>query len=98
MIGVLRALGRTLLIGGLLVCAIMAFLAITNLPYYEAAAALERHPDHILFQAQYYNALAKHIAYLVTMLVSGFLGVFGSAVLLALAAILQRLEQRGPTA
>lgn len=98
MIRLLRPLGRTLLVGGLVLCVVTAFLAITDQAFFDARDALARHPDHILFQAQYYDALAKHLAYIITAVLSGFVGVFGSTVLLALDAILRRLERRDPSA
>jgi hypothetical protein len=92
-IGFLRALAVALLIGGLVMCAVAMQAAINDEAYYRTAAALERHADHILFQAEYQAALARHAAYLATAVVSAVAGVVGSAMLLALASILGRLHR-----
>jgi hypothetical protein len=95
--GYLRGLAWVLLVGGITLVVGMAVRAATNQEFFDARDALERHPDHILFQAQYYDALVRHVAYLLTAVASGVLGVVGSAVLFGLSAILQRLDERPPT-
>jgi hypothetical protein len=95
--GYLRGLAWVLLVGGGVLAVVMTVRAVTNQHFFDARDALERHPDHILFQAQYYDALAYHIAYVLTAVVSSLLGVIGSAVLFGLSAILQKLDDRPPT-
>jgi hypothetical protein len=93
----LRALAVALLIAGLLGSAAAVAAALGDEAYYRAASALERHADHILFQAEYQAALARHAAYLVAAIVCGIAGVVGAAILFALATILarvHRLEER----
>jgi hypothetical protein len=89
----LRTLSAILLIGGLAICAVCAGLAIRDETFFKAGEALERHPDHVLFQGEYYAALVRHIAYILTAVVAGLLGTIGSAVLFGLYAVLLRLER-----
>jgi hypothetical protein len=88
----LRLLASVLLIGGLGTCVVAAGLAIRDEAFFQAGDALARHPDHVLFQGEYYAALLRHIAYILIALVGGLLGTVGSAVLFGLHAILVRLE------
>ena len=90
----LRALGIGLLVVGVAICLAAATMALRDDTFFRAGEALERHPDHILYQAEYQAALARHVAYIVTAILSGLVGVVGSAVLLGLQAILRRLERR----
>jgi hypothetical protein len=96
----LRLLGGVLLVGGLATFAVAALLAIRDVTFFEAGEALARHPDHVLFQGEYYAALLRHIAYIVTAIIGGLLGTVGSALLFGLHAILVRLEhlEAAPTA
>jgi hypothetical protein len=89
----LRALAVILLIGGITVCVLATRAAVTDEAYFRAAEALERHSDHILFQAEYQAALARHVAYLVAAILSGLGGIVGGAVLFGLAAILARVRR-----
>jgi hypothetical protein len=91
--GYLRALGLTLLIGGLVLCVAAAGLAIGDQTFFKAGEALERHPDHVLFQGEYYAALARHIAYIAIAILSGAVGIVGSAMLFGLHAVLRRLDR-----
>lgn len=90
----LKVLGAVCLVAGVVICVLSTRAALTDETYYHAAFALERHADHILYQAEYQAALARHVAYIVTAIVAGVGGVAGSALLLGLAAILQRLDDR----
>jgi hypothetical protein len=89
----IRALGTVLLIGGLATCAIAVTFAIRDEAFFQAGEALARHPDHVLFQGEYYAALLRHIAYILTALVAGLLGTVGSAGLFGLHAVMVRLER-----
>jgi len=91
--GYLRALGTVLLIGGLATCALAAAFAIRDEAFFQAGEALARHPDHVLFQGEYYAALLRHIAYILTAIVAGLLGTVGSAGLFGLHAVMVRLER-----
>jgi len=90
--GLLKALGAVLLLGGALVSVVSTRAAVGDEAYYRAARALERHPEHILYQAEYHAALARHVAYLVAAVVSGLGAAVGSVTLFALAAVLKRLD------
>jgi hypothetical protein len=88
----LRALGTVLLIGGLVTCAVATAFALGDEAFFKAGEALERHPDHVLFQGEYYAALLRHIAYILTAIVAGMLGTVGSAALFGIHAVLARLD------
>ncbi len=90
--GALRILGWVLLVGGVTAAALATRLAVTDEAYYRTLRAFERHSDHLLFQLEYQAALIRHVAYIVTAVLSALIGVVGSAALFALAAILGRLE------
>lgn len=94
----MRVLGIVFLAAGLLVCVLATRATLGDEAYYRTARALERHEDHILYQAEYQAAAARHTAYIVTAVVSGVGGVLGSAILLGLAAILERQERAGAAA
>lgn len=89
----LRTLGTVLLVGGLVTCAIATFFAVGDETFFKAGEALERHPDHVLFQGEYYAALLRHIAYILTAIVAGLLGTVGSAALFGIHAVLVRLDR-----
>jgi hypothetical protein len=89
----LRLLGGVLLVGGLATFAVAGVLAIGDKAFSDAGEALARHPDHVLFQGEYYAALVRHIAYILTAIFGGLLGTVGSALLFGLHAILARLER-----
>lgn len=89
----LRVLGAVCIVAGMLGCTLATRAALTDDTYYRAAFALERHADHILYQAEYQAAMVRHVAYIVTAVACGVGGVLGSAVLFGLAAVLRRLAR-----
>jgi hypothetical protein len=89
----LRGMGAFLLIGGLLIAALAASWAIGDETFFKATEALERHPDHVLFQGEYYAALVRHIAYILVAIIGFLLGTVGSAMLFGLHAVMIRLER-----
>ncbi len=89
----IRGLGVVLLIGGLGLCAIAAAWAIGDEAFAKARDALERHPDHVLFQGEYYAALVRHLCYILTAVVAGLLGIIGSALLFGLHEVIRRLDR-----
>ena len=89
----LRLLGTIFLVAGLVVCVLASRTTLADEPYYRAAHALERHEDNTLYQMEYQVAAARHTAYIVTAIVSGVGSVLGSAILLGLAAILDRQDR-----
>ena len=89
----LRVLGSVLLLSGLAIGAVATTKAIGDEAFSNASEALARHPDHVIFQGEYYAALVRHIVYITTAILAGMLGIIGSAVLFGLHAILRRLER-----
>lgn len=89
----LRVLGVVLLVAGVTGCVVATRWTLADDTYYRAAQALERHSDHIIFQAEYQASLARHVAYVAGAVLSGLGGVVGSAVLFGLAAILRRVDR-----
>ncbi len=89
----LRTMAVLLLGGGLLIAAIAAGWAIGDEPFFKATEALARHPDHVLFQGEYYAALLRHIAYILVAIVGVLLGTVASALLFGMHAVLVRLEK-----
>ena len=90
MIAWLRVLGVVVLAGGLGVGGWAGTRAVGDTAFAEVATAYERHPDHPLFQAEYYAAAGRHYG-----LIAGAVGSIGGGIvfgtmLLALAAILAR--------
>jgi hypothetical protein len=86
----LRLLGVLVLAIGIGLGSYTATRAIGDVEFADIAARHERHPEHMLFQAEYYAAATRHYG-LVAGAVGGILGglVFGS-ILLALATIITR--------
>ncbi len=78
----LRLLGIVVLAVGVGAGAYAATRAIGDTAFAEVAAQYERHPEHPLFQAEYYAAALRHYG-LVAAAVGGILGglVFGSLLL-----------------
>jgi hypothetical protein len=91
--GYLRALGLVFLIGGLATCAYATTLVVRDETFFKAGEALARHPEHLAFKSEYYEALIWHLAYLFVAIMTGLMGLVGSAVLLGLHAVLRRIDQ-----
>jgi len=89
----LQALGVIFLVGGLLVCLYAVSLVLGDEAFFKAGEALLRHPENLMFKSEYYEALMWHMAYVFVAIVTGLLGLVGSAVLLGLHAVLRRLDQ-----
>ena len=93
MTGFLRVLALLLLIGGVIASVMATQAALNDEAYFRAVSALDRHADHILFQAEYQFALSRHVFLVVTAVVSAVAGVVGSAILFALAGVMGRLHR-----
>jgi hypothetical protein len=91
--GLLRTLAIILLVAGLGVSVLATQAALGDEDYYRKAAALERHADNVLFEAEYNMALSRHAAYVGTAAVCGAAGIVGGAMLFALAAVLGRMDR-----
>jgi len=94
MSGWLRLLGIVVLALGVGLGAYAGTRAAGDVEFAEIVTRYERHPEHPLFQAEYYAAAARHYG-LVAGAVAGILGglVFGS-MLLALATLVARPVER----
>jgi predicted DNA repair protein MutK len=89
----MRILGSVLLFGGLAIGVAAALGAVGDEGFFKAREALERHPEHMLFQAEYYRALARHLGLIATSAIAFLFGTVGGAVVLGLHAVLRRLER-----
>lgn len=89
----LQGLGMIFLVGGLLICLYAVSLVLRDEAFFKAGEALLRHPENLMFKSEYYEALMWHMAYVFVAIVTGLLGLVGSAVLLGLNAVLRRLDQ-----
>jgi hypothetical protein len=94
----LRILGIVVLALGVGLGAYAATRAIGDTDFAEVVQRYERHPEHPLFQAEYYASAVRHYG-LVAGAVGGILGglVFGS-LLLGIASVLARTEDSAPVA
>jgi len=92
MIGVLRLLGVVVLALGLTIAAIAGWQLAADAHFREVAAAYARHPEHALFQTEYWVAAGRHYG-LITATVGGLIGGLSlGAILLALAELLRRVR------
>ncbi len=66
--------------------------------YRRAVLALERHPGHLLYQADYQIARARHMALLLGTVASGIAAIVLPALFLPLARLLDRTGAAGPLA
>jgi hypothetical protein len=90
MAGFLRVLGVTILVLGLGTAGVAGWKVATDTHFSDVAAAYERHPDHALFQTEYWMAAAVHYG-LVSAALGGLLGGLAlGGILLALSELLRR--------
>jgi len=94
MAGFLRTLGVVVLLIGLVTAAVAGWLLAGDAQFREIAEAYARHPEHALFQTEYWAAAARHYG-LLGAAAGGLLGglVLGG-ILLALAELLRRIPKR----
>jgi hypothetical protein len=90
MIAWLRVLGIVVLAAGLGIGGWAGTRAAGDVAFAEVVTAYERHPDHPLFQAEYYAAAGRHYGLVAGAIGSVAGGVVFGTMLLALAAILAR--------
>jgi hypothetical protein len=96
MAGFLRVLGIAILVLGLGTAGLAGWLVAADEHFGEVAAAYARHPDHALFQTEYWMAAARHYGLIATAL-GGLLGGLAlGGVLLALAELLRRAADGSP--
>jgi len=88
--GFLRFLGTLVILLGLATAAIATWQLAGDEHFREVATAYARHPEHALFQTEYWTAAAKHYGLLATA-VGGLLGGLSlGSILLALGELLRR--------
>ena len=65
-----------------------------GLPTGSVAAAYARHPEHAIFQTEYWIAAARHYGLLAAVIAGTLGGLALGGVLLALGELLRRLPRR----
>jgi multisubunit Na+/H+ antiporter MnhB subunit len=86
----LRALGVVVIAVGLLVAVAAGWQLAADERFREVAEAYARHPEHALFQGEYWVAAARHYGQIAAV-VGGLVGGLSlGAMLLALAELVQR--------
>jgi len=94
MAGFLRGLGAVVLLLGLAIGAVAGWALAQDAHFREVAAAYARHPEHALFQSEYWAAAARHYG-LLAATAGGILGGMTlGGMLLGLAEVLRRLPRR----
>jgi len=89
--GFLRVLGVAILVLGLATAGVTSWLVVDDANFREVAAAYARHPEHALFQTEYWVAAARHYG-LVAAALAGLLGGLAlGGILLALGELLRRV-------
>ena len=90
----LRALGSLVVTAGLFIAAVAGWLLAADTHFQEVAAAYGRHPEHALFQAEYWAAAVRHYGLLVAVVGGTVGGLSLGGILLALAQLLRRVPSR----
>jgi hypothetical protein len=91
--GFLRVLGVAILVLGLATAGVAGWLVAEDAHFREVAAAYARHPEHALFQTEYWVAAARHYGLVVASL-GGLLGGLAlGGILLALGELLRRVPR-----
>jgi hypothetical protein len=94
MAGFLRGLGMLIVLIGFAVAGTAGWLLAGDAQFREIAAAYARHPEHALFQTEYWTAAARHYG-LLAAVAGGLLGGLSlGGILLALAELLRRVPRR----
>jgi hypothetical protein len=94
MAGFLRTLGIVVLLIGLVTAAVAGWLLAGDAQFREIAEAYARHPEHALFQTEYWIAAARHYG-LVAAIACGVLGGLAlGGILYALGELLRRSARR----
>ena len=94
MSGFLRLLGIVLLLGGLAAGAVTGWLFATDTVYEEITAAYARHPNHAIFQAEYWMASLRHWGLLAASIGSVVLALSVGSLLVGVAEVLRRVPRR----
>jgi len=91
----LRALGVIVIALGVLVAAAAGWQLATDERFRDVAEAYARHPDHALFQSEYWVAAARHYGQIAAVLGGLVGGLSLGAALLALAELVRRERRAG---
>jgi hypothetical protein len=90
MVGVLRTIGVAVLLLGTAIAAVAGWLFAADTGFAEVAEAYARHPQHTMFQTEYWIAAVRHYG-LLSVAVGGLVGgLVAGATLLGIAQILRR--------
>jgi hypothetical protein len=89
----LRGLGVVIVVIGLVAAAVSARLVAADDHFREVATAYARHPDHALFQTEYWAAAARHYALVATAGIGLLGGLSLGGILLALGELLRRVPK-----
>ena len=90
----LKALGVVILVFGLGAAAVAAMALVADERFAEVAAAYARHPEHAIFQTEYWIAAARHYGLMAAVIAGTLGGLALGGVLLALGELLRRLPRR----
>jgi hypothetical protein len=90
----LRTLGVLVLALGTVVGVTAGWLVAGDSRFREVAAAYSRHPEHPLFQGEYWAAAARHYGLLAAAVGGLVAGLSLGAMLLGLAELLRRVPRR----
>jgi hypothetical protein len=91
--GFLRFLGSIVILIGLAVAGVAGWILAGDEHFREVAAAYARHPEHALFQTEYWAAAARHYG-LAAAALGGLLGGLAlGGILLALGELLRRVPR-----
>jgi hypothetical protein len=93
MVGLLRAVGAGVLLLGTAIAAVAGWLFAADAEFAEVAAAYARHPQHTMFQTEYWIAAVRHYG-LLSAAVGGLVGgLVAGTTLLGIAQILRRMPR-----
>ena len=93
MAGFLRTLGVVVLLIGLITAAVAGWLLAGDAQFREIAEAYARHPEHALFQTEYWAAAARHYGLLGAAAGGLLCGLVLGGILLGLAELLRRIPK-----
>jgi hypothetical protein len=79
---------------GLALAVVAGWLVAADIHFQEVAAAYARHPEHTLFQTEYWAAAARHYGLLAATLGGLVGGLSLGGMLLALGELLRRVPRR----
>jgi hypothetical protein len=92
--GFLRFLGTLVILIGLAVAGVAGWLLAGDEHFREIAAAYARHPEHAMFQTEYWTAAARHYG-LLGSFAGGLLGGLSlGGLLLGVGELLRRVPRR----